>query len=218
MSEQWGLRLRLGWWGLQGLGRRARRLRRRLRRLHLLQALQVLEVLLLQVGELLLLLQGRLGPLQGLLGELVRVGRRRRERVWWRRRVGLLRQMLLLELQELLRLQVQDRLWRRGWLRGHLHLAEQHSAPGALLAMVHLLLQRLRRRREGLQDLEAEIRQGRVNSCCPHLQAPQRAERTPDMPCSPSPADLPLPVHTHCQLSEVDTLVLETSSPKRGTE
>ena len=77
VSEQRGLRLRLGRRGLQGLGWRAGRLGRR-RRLHLLQALQVLEVLLLQVGEL-LLLQGWLGALQGLLGELVRVGRWRRD-------------------------------------------------------------------------------------------------------------------------------------------
>lgn len=173
VSEQRGLRLRLGRRGLQGLGWRARQLGRR-RRLHLLQALQVLELLLLQVGEL-LLLQGRLGALQGRLGELVWVGRRRRERVRRGRGVGLLRQMLLLELQELLRLQVQDGLRRRGRLRGHLHLAEQHCTRGALLAVVHLLLQCLRRCREGLQDLEAEIRQGHVNSCCPHLTGPSES-------------------------------------------
>ena len=76
-----------------------------------------------------------------------------------------------------LRLQVQDGLRCRGRLRGHLHLAEQHRARGALLAVVHLLLQRLRRRREGLQDLEAEVRQGRVNSCCPHLTSSSWTER-----------------------------------------
>ena len=79
------------------------------------------------------------------------------------------------KLQELLRLQVQDGLRRRGRLRGHLHLAEQHCARGALLAVVHLLLQCLRRCREGLQDLEAEIRQGHVNSCCPHLTGPSES-------------------------------------------
>lgn len=97
--------------GLQGLGRLAGWLYRR-RRLHLL----------LQVGKL--LLQGRLG----LLGELVQVG------LWWLEwvqrgwRVGLLQQVPLLELQELLGLQVQDGVRGWGWLQGHLHLAEQHHA------------------------------------------------------------------------------------------
>lgn len=176
MSKQRGLHLRLGRRGLQGLGGRARRLccRRWLDLLHLLQALQVLEVLLLQVGEL-LLLQGRLRPLQGLLGKRVWVGLRRREWVRRRRGVGRLRQVLLLELQELLGLQVQDRVRRRGRLWGHLHLAEEHRARRALLAVVHLLLQCLRRRREGLQNLEAETRQGNISSCCTHLTGPSKS-------------------------------------------
>ena len=194
--------------GLQGLGWLAGWLCH-WRRLHLLW----------QVGEL--LLQGQLG----LLGELVQVGLWCLEWVQWGWRAGLLHQAPLLELQELLGLQVQDGVWGWGWLQGHLHLAEQHHAQGALLALVHLLLQRLHRHQEGLQDLEAEIRQGRVNSCCPPLTGPSESRaahptccgltlnsrRFQTHPRSPH-------VHTHCQLTEVNILILETSSPKLETE
>ena len=82
----------------------------------------------------------------------LRAGRRRlREGVRLRRGVGLLRDLRLrLELQDLLGRKVQDRVRRRGrgrrlrqvWLRGHLHLAEQHGTGVrvALLAVVHLML------------------------------------------------------------------------------
>lgn len=78
--------LRCAWGGgAAGPGRRARRLCRRLHRLHLLQALQVREVLLLQVGELLLLLQGRLGSAAGAAGGTGAWPAAGKERVWWRR-------------------------------------------------------------------------------------------------------------------------------------
>ena len=139
------------------------------------------------------------------------------EWVQWGWGVGLLPQVLLLELQELLGMQVQDGV--RG--RGHLHLAEQHCTHGALLAVVHLLLQHLYMCQEGLQYLEVEIRQDHVNSCCSQLTGPSKggaahpthhglthnSGRLQTHPYSPAG-------HAYCQLSEVNILVLETSSPE----
>lgn len=56
--------------------------------------------------------------------------------------------------------------------------------PGPCWPWVHLLLQRLRGAERGLQDLEAEIRQGRGQQLLPSPPGPQRAERTPDTPRS----------------------------------
>lgn len=150
VSKQLWLRLRLvlglelvrglvrGRWGLWRLAQRGRG-----GRVHVLllqvQALQLGQLLLLQVLQVLLellLLQGRLRAVRGRLREGVRL----------RRGVGLLGHLRLrLELQDLLRWEVQDRVrrrGRRGRLRGHLHVAEQHGAGAgvALLAVGHLLL------------------------------------------------------------------------------